>query len=107
MKKNKKTIEQQLKKYAVPWENVRRKIVSDFTNQDKQLMEEELRKYDMLLTLRRLREKLKLTQEKLAEVANVPRTTITKIESGNYNPTIHTLDKIARALGKKLEVRFV
>ena len=49
--------------------------------------------------IRKLREKKKLSQEKLARLADVANNTIIKIESGeNQNPTLDTLRKIARAL---------
>ncbi|MFA6105337.1 MAG: helix-turn-helix transcriptional regulator [Patescibacteria group bacterium] len=49
--------------------------------------------------LRKLREDKKLSQEKLARLADVANNTIIKIESGkNQNPTLDTLKKIAKAL---------
>ena len=50
-------------------------------------------------TLRKLREAKGLSQEKLARLADVANNTIIKIESGeNQNPTLETLQKIAKAL---------
>jgi transcriptional regulator with XRE-family HTH domain len=50
--------------------------------------------------IKKLREKNKLTQEKLAIKAGVPYTTLTKIESGVIRkPAVQTIAKIARALG--------
>jgi len=49
--------------------------------------------------LRKLRETKKLSQEKLARLADVANNTIVKIEAGkNQNPTLDTLKKIAKAL---------
>ena len=49
--------------------------------------------------LRKLREAKKLSQERLARLANVANNTIVKIEAGkNKNPTLTTLKKIAKAL---------
>ena len=54
--------------------------------------------------IRKLREKKKLSQEKLARLADVANNTIIKIESGeNPNPTLDTLQKIARALEISLD----
>ena len=47
----------------------------------------------------------KLTQAELAERADTKQSNISRLESGNYNPSIEFLQKIAGALGKKLEVR--
>ena len=49
--------------------------------------------------LRKLRETKRLSQEKLARLADVANNTIVKIEAGkNQNPTLDTLKKIAKAL---------
>jgi len=49
--------------------------------------------------VKRLREKMGLSQEKLARLADVSNNTIINIEAGKQNnPTIETLKKIAKAL---------
>ena len=49
--------------------------------------------------LKKLREAKKLSQEKLARLADVANNTIVKIEAGkNKNPTLETLTKIAKVL---------
>lgn len=55
--------------------------------------------------LREKREKLGLTQAKLAEIANLPRTTITKVESGARNTTLQTLMSMATAMGSEFELK--
>ena len=79
----------------------------DFTEKQNLIVEEGIRKYDMLAKLKEERKKSKLTQTQLAQKAKLPRTTITKIESGTYNPTINTLSAIASAMNKKLKISFV
>lgn len=49
--------------------------------------------------LRRLRLKKKLSQGDLSKTLNVNRAYISNIENGRMNPTLSTLEKIARALG--------
>jgi transcriptional regulator with XRE-family HTH domain len=50
-------------------------------------------------TVKRLREKMGISQEKLARLADVSNNTIINIEAGKQdNPTIETLKKIAKAL---------
>ncbi len=46
----------------------------------------------------------KLTQAELAESAGIPRTNITRFESGNYNPSLEMMVRIAFALGMKIEI---
>lgn len=84
-----------------------KQVFAGFTNDQNKIVDEEIKYYDMLLEIRRVRAKLNLSQQELADKAKLPRTTITKIESGNYNPTIHTLMSIASAMDKKLEVKLV
>jgi len=49
--------------------------------------------------LKKLREDKGLSQEKLARLSDVANNTIVKIEAGkNQNPTLDTLEKIAKAL---------
>jgi len=48
-----------------------------------------------------------LTQKNLAELVGTKQSNISRLESGNYNPTIDFLQKIATAMDKKLEVRIV
>lgn len=50
-------------------------------------------------TVKKLREKLGLSQEKLARLADVSNNTVINIEAGKQdNPTIETLKKVANAL---------
>jgi transcriptional regulator with XRE-family HTH domain len=48
-----------------------------------------------------------LTQQKLAELIGTKQSNISRLERGNYNPTLDFLKRIALAMGKKLEVRIV
>lgn len=49
--------------------------------------------------LKKLREKVGLSQDRLAKLADVANNTIIKIEQGeNINPTLETLKKVAKAL---------
>lgn len=51
--------------------------------------------------LRELREKNKLSQEKLAEFCDLDRTYISLLERGQRQPTITTLFKLSKALNIK------
>ena len=54
-----------------------------------------------------VRREKNLTQKGLAELIGTRQSNISRLESGNYNPTLDFLQKIALAMGKKLEVRIV
>ena len=50
--------------------------------------------------IKKYRQKMEISQDRLSKIADVTYNTIIKIESGvNKNPTIETLSKIAKALG--------
>lgn len=46
-----------------------------------------------------------MTQAELARRAGIPRTNITRFESGNYNPSLEMLVRIAAALDMSLQVQ--
>lgn len=48
--------------------------------------------------IRRLRKEKRLSQENLAELVKTDVRTIVAIENGSRNPTLKTVNKIARAL---------
>ncbi len=52
--------------------------------------------------LRALRDARGLTQEQLAEMAGLDRTYIGDAELGKRNPSLKSIDKLARALGADL-----
>jgi transcriptional regulator with XRE-family HTH domain len=53
------------------------------------------------------RQEKNLTQKDLAELVGTKQSNISRLESGNYNPTLEFLNKIAKAIGKELEIRIV
>ena len=50
------------------------------------------------------RKELGLTQSDLGKRAGISQPNITRFESGNYNPSLEFLVKIAGAMGKKVKV---
>ena len=50
-----------------------------------------------------LRKKMRLSQEQLAGLAEIPRSTLTHIESGSGNPSLQNLAKISHALQVGIE----
>ncbi|GHU73175.1 transcriptional regulator [Spirochaetia bacterium] len=53
------------------------------------------------------RKEKNLTQKDLAILVGTRQSNISRLESGNYNPSLEFLNKIAMAMGKELEVRIV
>ena len=71
----------------------------------KKEFENETTKLESAIALTKARKESGLSQRELANVSDVPQSTIARIESG-ANTSIDTLSKIANALGKKLTVNF-
>lgn len=75
-------------------------------------VEEKIRieEYDVYAEVRDLivsaRSASNLTQQQLAQRSGVSQANISKIENGNYHPSLTTLKRIADALGKRLVVSF-
>jgi len=47
-----------------------------------------------------------LTQKQLAEMLNVKQSMVSKLESGDYNPTIEQLWRVSKKLGWLFSVKF-
>ena len=62
----------------------------------------------MVLNIKRLREEKGMTQEQLAEKANVNRSLLNQLETGKLkNTSINTLQKIADTLNCKISELFI
>ena len=54
--------------------------------------------------IRKLRQKKGISQDRLSKEADIALNTVVKIETGESpNPTVETLEKIAKALGVSIE----
>lgn len=62
---------------------------------------------EVLFALAELRCNQGLTQLELSERTGIKQSELSKLENGKANPTIATLQKLAKGLGMRLEVRFV
>jgi transcriptional regulator with XRE-family HTH domain len=55
----------------------------------------------MAARLKTLRERRGMTQEQLAKKSGVGRSHLARLETGRQDPTLSTLEKLAKALGVK------
>jgi len=63
--------------------------------------------YKIISQLIALRKEKKLTQKELAELIGDKQSNISRLESGDYNPTVDKLKKIANCLDSRLDIRFI
>lgn len=73
----------------------------------KRQWEEDEPEREVLLAIARLRSSQGLTQQELAERTGIKQSELSKLENGKTNPTLETLQKIAKGLDMRLELKFV
>ncbi|MCT4612615.1 MAG: helix-turn-helix transcriptional regulator [Clostridia bacterium] len=89
--------------------SVRAKDINKELLKDKEVIKEydKLKvRYDIVSEIVRIRAKENITQAELAYKVGTQKSNISRLESGNYNPSIDFLNKVARGLGKELVVEF-
>ncbi|MDR3172210.1 MAG: helix-turn-helix transcriptional regulator [Treponema sp.] len=87
------------------WEDAKKIITQNKEVQD-ELRNNEI-EFRIIEEIILARQEKKLTQQELAEMIGTKQSNISRLESGNYNPSVELLNKIAHAFGKKLEIRMV
>lgn len=60
---------------------------------------------DIAIQYLKARQDRKLTQDELAKKMNIKRPNISRFESGDYNPTVDMLVKMAECLNMKLIIK--
>ncbi|MBE6063088.1 MAG: helix-turn-helix transcriptional regulator [Clostridium butyricum] len=63
-------------------------------------------KYELVREIIKERTAQNLTQKEFAEKIGVKQSNISRLESGNYNPSFDFLIKVAKGLGKELHIAF-
>lgn len=61
-------------------------------------------RYEAIEQIIRARKEQNITQTELAKRVGTQKSNISRLESGNYNPSLDFLAKIAESLGKKISV---
>jgi predicted transcriptional regulator len=87
------------------WDDAKKKILQN--GEVRQELKNNEAEYKIIEEIITARQEKNLTQKDLAELVGTRQSNISRLESGNYNPTLDFLNKIARAIGKELEIRIV
>lgn len=83
------------------------KIVEKYTNEeDKKYFELDDILVDIAVKIIQYRIKNNLSQKELAQKLGISQAMVSKLESGDYNPTVKMLYEIAKKLGFELEIEF-
>ena len=84
-----------------------KKYIADRKKKDKKFangFDEGYEQFKIGIVLRQARESAGLTQEDLANRLNTKKTAISRIENHAEDIELSTLDRVAKALGKRLQI---
>ena len=60
--------------------------------------------YEIIRQIIKARAEQNITQKELANKIGIKQSNISRLESGNYNPSLDFLQKVAEGLGKQLHI---
>jgi DNA-binding XRE family transcriptional regulator len=86
------------------------KYISDRKKRDPEFaenFEEGYREFKIGVLLRQAREEAGLTQEQLADLIHTKKTAISRLENHAGDIKLSTLRRVAKALGKQLELNLI
>lgn len=63
--------------------------------------------YQIIKAMLNARNEKDMTQRELADITGIPQADISRIENGNANPSLKTLQRLAEGMGMKLKLEFV
>ena len=61
-------------------------------------------RYEIISQIINARKEQNMTQSELARKVGTQKSNISRLESGNYNPSLDFLIKVAHSLGKELKI---
>lgn len=64
-------------------------------------------RYQAIAQIIKARQEQNMTQAELARRVGTQKSNISRLESGNYNPSLDFLVKVARSLGKNVSIRLL
>ena len=62
--------------------------------------------YELIKQVIKIRKDQELTQKELADRTGTRQSNISRLEQGEYNPSLKFLKKLAQGLGKELHIEF-
>jgi DNA-binding XRE family transcriptional regulator len=91
-----------MSKASVDFSVIKEELMKD--NEFKDEYEKLKPRYDLISEVIKARRELNLTQEELAYRIGTQKSNISRLESGNYNPSLDFLSKLAKGLGKEIHI---
>ena len=89
---------------SVSWEKLKTELLADpETCQDYKALEPE---YELIRQIIKARMEQDMTQSELAMLIGTKQSNISRLEGGDYNPSLRFLKRVAHGLGKELHISF-
>lgn len=63
--------------------------------------------YQIIKAMLDTRSEKAITQKQLADITGIPQADISRLENGNANPSLRTLQRLADGMGMKLKLEFI
>ena len=90
---------------GVSFDSIKQKLMADaeFAEEYERLRP----RYEVISQIIEARKEKNMTQEELAKRIGTQKSNISRLESGNYNPSLDFLIKVAQGLGKELKIQMM
>ena len=92
-----------MSKVSISFEEMKRDLLKD--SEFKKEYEKLKPRYEAIEQIIKARKEQNMTQAELAKRVGTQKSNISRLESGNYNPSLDFLTKVSEALGKCLSVQ--
>jgi ribosome-binding protein aMBF1 (putative translation factor) len=90
---------------SVSWEEVKKKLFEEDSQLELAIKELEP-EYEIIKQIIQARIEQNISQKELAERIGTKQAHISRLEGGEYNPSLKFLKKVAKGLGKELHITF-
>lgn len=91
-----------MNKVSISFEEIKEELLRD---EEFRAEYERLRpRYEAIEQIIRARKEQNITQAELARRVGTQKSNISRLESGNYNPSLDFLIKVSESLGRKLSI---
>ena len=90
---------------SISFDEMKRDLLKD--NEFKTEYEKLKPRYEAIEQIIRARKEQNMTQAELAKRVGTQKSNISRLESGNYNPSLDFLTKVSEALGKSLNIQLM
>ena len=89
---------------GVSWVNLKKELLAEpDTYREYKALEPE---YEVIRQIIKARIEQDLTQAELARLIGTKQSNISRLEGGDYNPSLQFLIRVAKGLGKELHISF-